>query len=344
MGLTIKLSHKLGWYDGVDDRKIHSGNIPRIGGVGIFSAFLVSSVAFFYIMKFSSYEGNVSLQFLNEILILSVIIFLVGLIDDFRNLKARYKFIVQIVVSLVVVFSGNYFTEFYIPIIRVTIENVPFGMFITVLWIIGITNAINLIDGMDGLSSGIVLIPLLTMAITLWVYGDVVGAGILLILSASIIGFMFFNFPPAKIFMGDGGSLFLGFILSVVPLRFLQYHELTNAVPVLSISLVFIPIYDTLTAIIRRKVKKVSFFQPDKEHLHHKLLDYGLTTYQVLFIIYSVALIIVFTVLAFVLTLNILILDVLVVGWVLFSGLLYFITKKKRMRISKLISVLFSYR
>lgn len=198
--------------------------------------------------------------------------------------------------------------------------NALLGKIITFVWIIGITNAVNLIDGMDGLSSGVTGIAAFFMGLTAFASGNMNQAVIVFILFGSLSGFLIYNFPPAKLFMGDSGSLFIGFVLAVLPLYSL-IREITPYTLILSISFMFIPVSDTLAAIIRRRIKGVPFHSPDKEHLHHKLLKIGLSAKQVLVVVYSVTFVLSATAYGFSLTGNTSVISVLILMWVVFTVL-----------------------
>ncbi|MCK5674100.1 MAG: undecaprenyl/decaprenyl-phosphate alpha-N-acetylglucosaminyl 1-phosphate transferase [Spirochaetales bacterium] len=282
---VLKLAHKFKWYDDIDHRKIHEGEIPRIGGIGISISFFISvfTIPFFFKLISSDLVASRPIVLFWSLLFGSIIVNLVGLLDDFTNLRPLYKLIGQIAATLVIIFSGHYFSSFYIPFFNITLESNFLGQAITFIWIIGITNAVNLIDGMDGFSSSITAVISLIMGITALVCGNYLQALALFILFGSISGFLIFNFPPAKIFMGDSGSLFIGFILACMPL-YSTNGELSSYALILGISFLIIPILDTFAAIIRRKIRGVPFHSPDMDHLHHKLLALNLSERQIILI------------------------------------------------------------
>ncbi|MCK5153964.1 MAG: undecaprenyl/decaprenyl-phosphate alpha-N-acetylglucosaminyl 1-phosphate transferase [Spirochaetales bacterium] len=299
--LLLKLAHKFQWYDDVDHRKIHEGEIPRIGGVGISISFFAAVFFMPVFLGLLSEKIIISrpIVLFWSLLLGSIIVNLVGILDDFTNLRPLYKLIGQIAATLVIIFSGNYFTSFYIPFFDITLKSNFFGQIITFIWIIGITNAINLIDGMDGFSSSITALISLIMGIAAIVSGNYMQAFILFILFGSISGFFIFNFPPAKLFMGDSGSLFIGFILACIPLYSFN-GELSSYTLILGISFLIIPILDTFAAIIRRKIRGVPFHTPDMDHLHHKLLAMNISERMIIFITGTVTLIVSGTALLFV--------------------------------------------
>ena len=294
--VIIKVSLKKGWYDHTNERKIHSGDISRLGGVGIFLSFLISFALFYFVLDYKSLDVK-SLNLTNwklfGFLFSLTAIFITGLIDDFSNIKARYKLFIQIAVSLSLVMTGFIFKTIAIPFTSVIIELSYFGYPLSFLWFIGIINAVNLIDGMDGLSGGTSFISLLFLGLIGYVTGNMFMTYISFILMSSLLAFLIFNFPPAKLFMGDSGSLFLGTSLAIFP--FLgtfsdSYSWVNDSLIFIVLLLYIVPIFDTFSAIIRRSIiKRVHFFNPDKEHLHHKLLNLNLSTKKTLFIIYSLS-------------------------------------------------------
>ncbi len=289
--LLLKLAHKFKWYDIVDNRKIHKGEIPRIGGVGIAISFLLPVlitylVYYFYPNNFT-YSKDILLFW--SLFLGALIISIIGIFDDFKNIRPLYKLIGQFAAAVVIIFSGHFFTSFYIPFFNIRIESIFIGQIVTLIWIIGVTNAVNLIDGMDGFSGTITGIISLIMGISSLIIGNYEQALILFILFGSITGFLIYNFPPAKIFMGDSGSLFIGFILACMPLYTFN-NDYSSYTLILGISLLIIPIFDTFAAIIRRKIRRVPFQSPDMDHLHHKLLAMGLSEKPIILLVSSVTL------------------------------------------------------
>jgi len=258
-----------------NERKVHKHPIPRLGGLGIFAGLLLGYILF----------GEPS-ELMNSILIGSFIIVMTGFIDDIKPIPAKYKFLGQIIAACIIVFYGGLKME---KIIAYSFY-AEFGIFseiITIFFILGCINCINLIDGMDGLASGISAIYFLTIGIITTVKGGV-GLEFVLcfVMLGSCIGFLFHNFNPAKIFMGDSGSMLLGIIISVVALLGFKTATLSSLfIPLLVLS---IPILDTTFAIIRRKIKGESISKPDKFHIHHELLNMNLSHKMTVVIIYIV--------------------------------------------------------
>jgi len=253
--------------------------------VGIFLSVLISFTVIGFAGKLFSLEGR---NFVNLLPLLGgmTIVHLMGLVDDFHDLRAFTKFFIQIAAAIILIIGG----------IRIETVSLPFhwepislGVLtypLTALWLVGIANAVNLIDGMDGLAAGFGLVTSVTFCIISFITGNILTALFALIFMGSIIGFLVFNFPPAKIFMGDSGSLFIGFTLAALPLV-KDGHIVDISILFPSITIFLLPIADTLSAIIRRTKRKLPIYNPDKEHIHHKLLEVGLSVRHILLLLIS---------------------------------------------------------
>lgn len=261
-----------------NERKVHKEPIPLLGGIGIFLAFLLNFMIF----------GTHS-TLMNSILIASFLILLLGIFDDINPIKASYKFIVQLLIAAVIVFYGNLKLN-YIDLFNFSFTLGWLSYPISMLLIVGIINAINLIDGLDGLCAGISSIYFLTIAIIGFILNKFNGLDIMIsvLMLGSTLGFLVHNFPPAKIFMGDAGSTFIGLMISIITLIGFKTFTLTSLV--IPAWILLIPISDTLFAIIRRKLNHKPIGLPDKEHFHHQLLKLFSKTKTVL-IIYGINLI-----------------------------------------------------
>lgn len=274
----IAIAKKNNLFDFTDERKTHSGQIPRLGGIGIFLSLFISAIILNILFGFNLHIGFYIALFL---------IFLSGVIDDFKPVKPIVKLLSQIVASLILIAGGYIFSHIYIPFFDINLNLGLFSYPITIIWVVGITNAINLLDGMDGQAGGVSIIASIALAIFSLILGNTDIAVITLILSGSLLGFLCFNFPPAKIFMGDSGSLSLGFFLAAIPLLF-KISEVKGKIVLVTIALLIIPILDVFSAIIRRKKDGKSFFAPDRGHIHHKFNDFtSLNTRQILLVIYT---------------------------------------------------------
>lgn len=278
--LVKKLAVKINAIDvPKDSRRIHKVPVPRLGGLSIYISFTVCSLFML------GAEKNVL-----GVLIGGSLIVLMGIYDDIKPLKALYKLIVQIIAALILVSFNIKVNMITLPFdstgnaLDITFLAIP----ITILWVVGITNAFNLIDGLDGLACGICFISCLTLFGVSFIGYRYTAMVLTLVLAGACLGFLPFNSNPAKIFLGDTGSQFLGFILAAISIEgaIKSATAVVVAVPILALGL---PIYDTLFAMIRRKINKRPIMEADKGHLHHKLLDKGLTQKQVVYIMYLVS-------------------------------------------------------
>jgi len=264
-----------------DNRRVHKTPIPRLGGLAIFIGFIVSVVIFAEIDR--EIQG---------ILVGALLIVTVGVVDDIIQLRAWQKFFAQIVAALIPVFHGVTIDLVSNPNIFGASDYLNLGFLaipLTIIWIVGITNAVNLIDGLDGLAVGVSTISSLTMlVVALLVTADGNVALILAALAGACLGFMPYNLNPAKIFMGDTGALLLGYLLATMSILglFKFYAIISFAVPFMALAL---PILDTSFAILRRVAKGQSPMTPDRGHLHHRLLDLGFSQKQAVFIIYLIS-------------------------------------------------------
>ena len=272
-----KVAQHAGALDIPNERKVHKEPMPRMGGLAIFGAFLLG-----YMIFASSQPQMLS------VLIGGFIIVLTGIFDDIKPISAKIKFLLQIVAACVVVFYGDivlnsfdvFGLDFHLP--------APINYAVTIFFIVGLTNAINLIDGLDGLASGVSSIYFATIAFIACALNRNQGLDIMLsvIMLGSTLGFLVHNFNPAKIFMGDTGSLFLGFTISVIALLGFKAATVTSLiVPLLILA---IPIFDTALAIFRRLLKGESVGTPDKEHFHHQLLKMKFSVKVTVLIIYAI--------------------------------------------------------
>lgn len=281
----IKLAHYLKAVDEPNERKVHHTVMPRLGGLAIFVSVIIGYMVFDIRNIAFDTEAN---SFLDAYLIASVLIVFTGVLDDIYELPAKPKFIVQLVAALIMVIYGDFLIQdIYLPFLPEINLGWLSGV-VTVIWIIGVTNSINLIDGLDGLSSGISSIAFGTMAFIAVLKGEVFVSLMCAMLMGSSFGFLVYNFYPARIFMGDTGSLFLGFSIAVFSL--LGYKNTAFVSFIVPLMLVSIPIFDTVWAIIRRLLKGQSPFKADKGHVHHQLLDKHCGHIGSVLILYSISL------------------------------------------------------
>lgn len=286
----IFLSHRHGFYDTMDHRTIHTEDTSRLGGIGIFFSFIISSMISPSIVHMILRDTTIltSGELRIPFLILSItVIFLTGVLDDFAQMRARYKLMGQLLAAVLAVMGGAVISRITLPFAGSIIELGYFSIPVTVIWLVGITNSLNLIDGIDGLSSGISIIAGLIYGFVFLIHGQFFAAIITYALVGSLFGYLFFNFPPAKIFMGDSGSLFLGFILALLPIAAFPKSGTSLVLP---ITMLLIPIMDVVAAIWRRKREDRNIFSPDRFHIHHKMMNLGLSTRNILAVIYGLCL------------------------------------------------------
>ncbi len=297
---TIKLAKKLGAVDNPkDERRINKVVMPRLGGVAVVCGFLVSILYLIISLTLENQlnlkEGNYHFKMIGFFIGMAIIV-CTCFVDDVRGLGAITKLIAQIIAACVVVSSGIRINILNIDFFRQFSDSVNFlntiSTIITIAWIVGLTNAINLIDGLDGLSSGISIISCVSMLIVFVLNGSS-AISIILITSliGALVGFLPYNLNPAKTFIGDTGSNFLGYTLGVVSIIGVA-KTYTALVVVLPIIILGLPIFDTIFAIIRRIIKNKSLrgiMKPDAGHLHHKLLRHGFSQKESVLILYCVS-------------------------------------------------------
>lgn len=269
--LVITFSEKKGLVDEPNERKIHSHPVPRLGGVSIWVCTMLS---FFSLILLSYYPHR---SLLSGLLLGSSLMFFLGLIDDIYGLNAKFKFLVQVTIATIVFCLGVKVSSLFLPFIGLVHIHPILSYFITIGWLVGISNAVNFIDGVDGLAGSVISISSVTLgliAIAL-VPSDNVSSLIAFILAGSMLGFLTYNFHPAKIFMGDSGALFAGFLLACLSIMYqMKSTNWTMYVPLLVLA---VPIIDISFATIRRLIKGISPFVADAGHIHHKLLKLGLS-------------------------------------------------------------------
>ncbi|AWB46256.1 undecaprenyl-phosphate alpha-N-acetylglucosaminyl 1-phosphate transferase [Paenibacillus sp. CAA11] len=285
--LVKKFAYKVGAVDVPNARKVHTRIMPRLGGLGIYLSAIIALLAILPFIPDSFLSARDS-NFVKAFIVGGTMIVLLGALDDRFQLSAKLKFLVQIATACVVVFGFD---------IRLEFANIPFHSYssieswiaipFTILWIVGVTNAINLIDGLDGLAAGVSAIAIGTISVMAFIMGNEIVAVMCMLLLGSIIGFLYFNFHPAKIFMGDSGSLFLGFSLALLSL--LGFKQVAIVGFLTPLILIGVPLSDTMFAIVRRWMQKKPIFSPDKGHLHHCLRELGFSHRQTVLIIYGIA-------------------------------------------------------
>ena len=263
-----------------DSRRVHQTPIPRLGGLAIFIGFLLSVILFV----------DITTQ-IRGILFGAVLIVVIGAIDDVKPLHAIVKLIFQILAALVAIYHGVIIEAFSNPFVFSPDQYLPLGFFsipVTVIWIVAITNSVNLIDGLDGLAVGVSAISSIVMLVIAVMVSEPNIAVIMAALAGGCIGFMPYNLNPAKIFMGDTGALLLGYVLATVsiPGLFKLYALVSFAAPFLVLAL---PLFDTSFAFLRRLIKRQNPLSPDRGHFHHRLIDMGLSQKQAVAILYTIS-------------------------------------------------------
>ncbi|MBQ9833915.1 MAG: undecaprenyl/decaprenyl-phosphate alpha-N-acetylglucosaminyl 1-phosphate transferase [Bacilli bacterium] len=275
--LARKIAFHVNAVDKPNHRRVNEVAMPTQGGLAIFVTFMIGFMLF----------ADMNVQMIS-ILIGGFILILTGFIDGINSIKASHKMLAQIGAAAVVVFYGKIFlSDISFLGLAFTIPS-PLNYIFSIIFIVGIINAINLIDGLDGLCGGVSSIYFATIAIIAFILNRYGGLDIMLalIMLGSTLGFLFHNFPPASIYLGDTGSMFLGYMISVISLLGFKVTTLTSLV--IPLVILAIPIFDTLLAIFRRILKGESIGKPDKEHFHHQLLKMKFSTRTTVLIIYAV--------------------------------------------------------
>lgn len=274
--LIIQICKKFNIYDEVDPRKIHKGKIPRLGGIAVFASVLIVwfSILFFFKCVKVEFYGSLFAGF--------GIILLFGVMDDLLNLRAKMKLVVQIAAAMIVSLSPNHFNTLFMW------KFPPFvGEAVTFIWIISIVNAFNLIDGMDWVCGGISFFSCLAIGIVFKLQNNNMFL-FYFIVCAALAGFLFWNKPDAKIFLGDGGSQALGFIVAVAPLFCTSDSKFKVIQFPVMLLLCSIPLTDVISAVWRRTREHRKIFAPDRAHIHHKLLNIGFSKPAAIFFLLAI--------------------------------------------------------
>jgi len=281
--LVKKLALKIGAIDHPDDRKVHLEPIPRLGGLGIWAGFIIAVLSAFTMAQLTGFKLDFGMGF--GIVFAGTLLMIVGMVDDIRGLRATTKLIFQIIATLIVIYFGveiNFITNPFNGIMAIGAFAIP----LTLFWVVGVTNAINLIDGLDGLASGVTAISAITLFFVALRTHQVGAAILLLALASASLAFLRYNFSPAKIFLGDSGSLLLGFVLATAATIGVLKTTLVVAM-IVPILILGVPIFDTLWAIGRRLSKGTHPFKADNKHIHHLLLRAGFNQREAVLAIYT---------------------------------------------------------
>lgn len=274
-----RLAFKIGAVDKPNKRKIHDTIMPRLGGLAVFLGFTASALL---LLPSQSKVGGPLLG--------GTVILLVGILDDVFDIPPKLKLLGQIFAAGIVVWSGTIVHFVNNPFDGYLYFDTPWiSIPVTIFWIVAVTNAVNLIDGLDGMASGVSVIALLTFAAISYQIGQSTVSLLAIILAGAVLGFLRYNFFPAKIFLGDSGSMFLGFMISVLSVQGLL-KGVTLIAFVVPIVVLGVPIFDTVFAIYRRYREHKPIFEADKKHIHHRLLNRGLSHRQTVLVIYCISL------------------------------------------------------
>jgi len=290
----IKITPKIGVVDNPGERKIHTVPIPKLGGLAIFIAF---AVTIGLAILFNDTVANELLSPKTSSIFIGLLVMVaLGIYDDLKHISWMWKFTFQIVAACIVIRQGLVITNITNPLGLMTLKlPVMFGFFFTIMWLVGLTNAVNLSDGLDGLATGIVLIVSgVTFANSLYLMHTrpeqyqlfIFPAVTSICILGAAVAFLKFNFYPARIFLGDTGSLFLGFLIACTAVRSSQISTTTVAfvVPVIALGL---PILDTTLAFLRRTAKRRNPFRADLDHIHHRMIQSGLSHPQAVLVLYG---------------------------------------------------------
>jgi len=273
-----RVGKKQNMVDLPDHRKVHEEAIPNLGGIVIFFGFLLSLL---FIVQI---EGQVK-----TLMVAGVIILLLGIVDDIADLSPKHKFIIQMIPALIVIiYNSDLINSFIVNQLK-SVDLLGYLLYpILILWIVGVTNSINLIDGLDGLACGVSIITLIAFLILGWKQNFETLNFLSIALAGSMLALLRFNFYPAKIFLGDSGSTFTGFMLASIGALWVLKSEnvFFIFIPIIILAL---PIFDTLFAILRRYKGHHPIFQADKGHLHHRLLARGISHKNVVLILWGVS-------------------------------------------------------
>jgi len=285
-GVTRRVAIARQWYDAPEARKVHTRPIPRIGGIAIAVAFWLPLVSLYFYDNVIGSAYHARPEMILGLMIGSGFMILTGLWDDIRGMRASVKLGLQIIAALIAWFHGYQIAAIGNPFGAVPIELGLLALPVTLLWIVAIVNAINLMDGLDGLAGGIALISVLTLFVVGVLEGNVIVGLTTIALAGSLVGFLRHNFNPASIFMGDSGSLFLGYVLALTSISGSAKSStvISLLIPMLALGL---PLMDTLLAVVRRWIRGRPIFGADRGHIHHRLLDLGYSHKNAVLIIYG---------------------------------------------------------
>ena len=270
-----------------DDRRVHEKPIPRLGGIAIFLSVAIATATLPFLNNVLTHSLRPELKQILVVLGCGLLVLLLGIFDDVRGANAKVKFVGLGLIAVLFYILGGRIEGLSMPFVGSIALGPAIGFLLTLVWIVGIANAFNLIDGIDGLASGSALFASLVLLTVSLIQGNVMVAVVALSLSGALAGFLRYNFNPASIFLGDSGSLFVGFSLAALSIQGAQKAStaVAIAIPLLAFGL---PVVDTAVAIARRLVSGKSILQGDREHIHHMLLERGWSQRRVVLVLYGV--------------------------------------------------------
>lgn len=271
--VILAVAESFGWYDPTSPRKLHHEPVPRLGGIAIFGAFALALLVM-ALRGQSPQEATHGQISLWPFLIGAFLIHIMGVLDDFQDLRARHKLGIEICAALLLVSTGFRFHGMHVPWSETPISFGALSYPISMLWIIGVTNALNLLDGMDGLAATVGALAAATFGTLFLLHGNVSGACLAFALCGALLGFLWFNWNPARLFMGDGGSLMVGFVLACLPLISQADGSLEIGF-IASTVVLALPILDTMHVMLERKRTGRPIMSADREHIHHHMLALG---------------------------------------------------------------------
>ncbi len=269
-------------------RHMHARKIPRLGGVALALAVFVPILSLFFFNGAIAQYMKSNVVRVVGLCVGGAAITLVGALDDARGVRALYKLYAQLAVASLAWLCGFHIDEVMLPVVG----SLPMGIFslpVTVIWIVGITNAVNLIDGLDGLAAGVVFFAGVTNFVVAYTLGREFSALVMASMLGAVLAFLFYNFNPARIFMGDSGSYLLGYVLATTALVGPTGKATTAVSLLVPVVALGVPIFDTLFAIVRRALERRPLFSPDRGHIHHRLIDLGFTHRRAVLFLYGVS-------------------------------------------------------
>lgn len=283
-----RIGLRLGAVSEPGGRHVHRASIPRLGGIAIALALYAPLIALFVVDSVVAEGFRSASRLVLGLLIGATALCAVGVVDDTRGLRALHKLAAQVAAAVVAFAFGFRIDAIQLPVAGELSMGI-FALPVTVIWIVGITNAVNLIDGLDGLAAGVVFFAAVTNFVVAYLSGSIFVAVLMAAMMGSLVGFLFYNFNPARIFMGDSGSYLLGFVLASASLAGSMQKTSTAVsllVPVIALG---VPIFDTLFSMVRRILERRPVFSPDRGHIHHRLLDLGVTHRRAVMLLYGVS-------------------------------------------------------